>query len=310
MRKGMTVVGGCLMFLLSMSVSAASPREALVVNAAWLAAHLNDPGLVLLHVGKKEDYAAAHIPGARFVSQQDVSVSDHEFKGNGLMLEMPAADALRHDFEALGISDNSRVVVYYGKDWISPSTRIMFTLDYAGLGANSSLLDGGMDAWIRNGGAVTKDVPAPKTGTLVALKIRPIVVDAEYVRKNLKTPHVAIVDGRDGAFYDGVETGDSMGHPHRTGHVAGAHSVPFTSITDDQLMLKSPAALAELFTKAGVKPDDTVIGYCHIGQQTTAMLFAARTLGHRVLLYDGSFEDWSRHEGYPVDNPSAKQGGK
>jgi thiosulfate/3-mercaptopyruvate sulfurtransferase len=310
MRKSMTVVEGCLMFLVSLSVSAASPREALVVNAAWLAAHLNDPGLVLLHVGKKEDYASAHIPGARSVSQQDVSVSDHEFKGNGLMLEMPGADALRHDLESLGISDNSRVVVYYGKDWVSPTTRIMFTLDYAGLGANSSLLDGGMDAWIRNGGVVTKDVPAPMTGTLAPLKIRPIVVDAEYVRKNLNTAHVAIVDGRDGAFYDGVETGDSMGHTHRTGHIAGAHSVPFTSITDDQVMLKSPAALAELFTKAGVKPDDTVIGYCHIGQQTTAMLFAARTLGHRVLLYDGSFEDWSRHEGYPVDNPSAKQGGK
>ena len=38
-----------------------------------------------------------------------------------------------------------------------------------------------------------------------------------------------------------------------------------------------------------MKPGDTVIGYCHIGQQATAMLFAARTLGHPVLLYDGSF---------------------
>ena len=53
-------------------------------------------------------------------------------------------------------------------------------------------------------------------------------------------------------------------------------------------------------------PDDTVIGYCHIGQQTTAMLFAARTLGHKVLLYDGSFEDWSRHTDYPVENPAKK----
>ena len=73
-------------------------------------------------------------------------------------------------------------------------------------------------------------------------------------------------------------------------------------------MLKSDAELAAIFAKAGVKPNDTVIGYCHIGQQTTAMLFAARTLGHPVLLYDGSFEDWSRHTDYPVDNPSEKAG--
>ena len=36
------------------------------------------------------------------------------------------------------------------------------------------------------------------------------------------------------------------------------------------------------------------------------MRFAARTLGHTVLLYDGSFEDWSRHTEYPVENPSRK----
>ena len=86
----------------------------------------------------------------------------------------------------------------------------------------------------------------------------------------------------------------------------GAHSVPYTEITNEQLLLRSPEELAALFAKAGVKPDDTVIGYCHIGQQTTAMLFAARTLGHRVLLYDGSFEDWSRHTQFPVDNPAKK----
>ena len=38
-----------------------------------------------------------------------------------------------------------------------------------------------------------------------------------------------------------------------------------------------------------MKPGDTIIGYCHIGQQATGMLFAARTLGYKVLLYDGSF---------------------
>ena len=47
-----------------------------------------------------------------------------------------------------------------------------------------------------------------------------------------------------------------------------------------------------------------VITYCHIGQQATATLFAARTLGYSVMLYDGSFEDWSRRD-LPVDNPSA-----
>jgi thiosulfate/3-mercaptopyruvate sulfurtransferase len=284
----------------------ASPRQNLVVDAAWLKAHLADPDLVLLHIGDKAEYEAAHIPGARFVSLSDISISDHS--GKGLMLEMPPADDLRHRLEALGISDKSRVIVYYGKDWVSPSTRVIFTLDYAGLGARSSLLDGGQDAWVRAGGAVTKEATAAKTGTLSPLTLRPIVVDAATVKARLGTPGVSVVDGRDAAFYDGVETGGGHGFTHRTGHIRGALSIPFTSITDDRLLLKSNDELAAIFAKAGVKPNDTVIGYCHIGQQTTAMLFAARTLGHPVLLYDGSFEDWSRHTDYAVDNPSEKAG--
>jgi 3-mercaptopyruvate sulfurtransferase SseA len=35
------------------------------------------------------------------------------------------------------------------------------------------------------------------------------------------------------------------------------------------------------------------------------MLFAARTLGYKVLLYDGSFEDWAR-KGWPVEVPSGR----
>jgi thiosulfate/3-mercaptopyruvate sulfurtransferase len=54
-----------------------------------------------------------------------------------------------------------------------------------------------------------------------------------------------------------------------------------------------------------VKRGDTVVAYCHIGQQATAVLLAARTIGFKVLLYDGSFEEWSRKD-YPVDNPAAK----
>ena len=49
----------------------------------WLAAHLHDPDLVLLHVGDKASTIKAHIPGARFVAMSDVSVStmDHETPG-------------------------------------------------------------------------------------------------------------------------------------------------------------------------------------------------------------------------------------
>lgn len=294
-----------LSLLVAVPSLAASPRDSLVVSVPWLAAHVSDPNLVLLHVGDKAEYEAGHIAGARYVALSDISVSDRSDKG--LILEMPAADDLRQKLEAVGISDNSRVIVYYGKDWVSPSTRVIFTLDYAGLGDRASLLDGGMVAWTKAGHEVTNVVPPAKKGTLSPLRINPITVDADFVRSHVTATGFAVVDARDSVYYDGVETGGGKDNPQRRGHIAGAHTLPFGDVVDEQNVLKSPEALSALFAKAGVKPGDTVVGYCHIGQQATAMLFAARTLGHRVLLYDGSFQDWSRHSDYPVENPAERK---
>ena len=285
--------------LLAAPVLAASPRDALVVSPAWLAEHLADPKLVLLHVGVPEEYGARHIPGARFVDPfEHLSVSEHT--ATGKMLEMQPKDVLHDRLAALGISDDSRIVVYYAKDWVSPTTRVMLTLDYAGLGERSAMLDGGMEAWVKEGHPVTDAVPAPKTGALAALALRPIIVDADFVRGQLGVAGVAVVDGRSASFYDGVETGGAHGGTHKTGHIAGARSVPYSAVVDDQNRLRSAEELTALFAKAGVKPGDTVVGYCHIGQQATAMLFAARTLGYKVVLYDGSFEDWSKRD-LPVE---------
>jgi thiosulfate/3-mercaptopyruvate sulfurtransferase len=286
----------------TLSAQSARPTRAdLTVSSAWLADHLRDPDLVLLHVGDKTEYEKTHIPGARFVSLRDISVSSED-REKGLVLEVPSADSLRTQLAALGISDNSRIIVYYGNDWVSPSTRVMFTLDVAGLGGRSALLDGGMNDWKLENRPITAEVPAPRKGQLSALKLRPLVVDAPFVQSHVNAPGYRVLDGRAAVFYDGVE-----GSP-RKGHIPGAKSLPFTETTDDKLHLKPAGELMVLFAKAGVTPGDTVVAYCHIGQQATAVLFAARTLGHPVLLYDGSFQDWGRRTELPVENPA--DGGK
>jgi thiosulfate/3-mercaptopyruvate sulfurtransferase len=281
------------------NVHAGNQGTRLLVTTSWLAAHLTDPDLVLLHVGDKPGYEAQHIAGARHVAVADISISDHAEKG--LRLEMPAADDLQQRLEKLGISETSRIVVYYGKDWVSPATRVLFTLDYAGLGARTSLLDGGMQTWIAEGRAVTTEVLPAKSGKLSPLKLRETIVNAEAVLARVGTPGVAVIDSRDEEYYSGTSTGGPKDRPHRTGHIAGARSIPFSELTNEDLIIRSPEELRAIFTKAGVKPGDTLIIYCHIGQQATAIIFAARLLGQNALLYDGSFEDWSRHHGYPVE---------
>jgi thiosulfate/3-mercaptopyruvate sulfurtransferase len=281
-------------------------RASLLVTPAWLAQHLGDPDLVLLHVGDPKEYPAKHIPGARLIELSDIATREHA--PHVKMLEMLPADSLRHVLQRFGISDDSRIVVYYGNDWVSPTTRVVFTLDWAGLGARTALLDGGMPAWVKEGHPVTDVVPpAASPGKLAALSTRPTIVTADWVRSHLRSPGYRVIDARSPQFYDGLESG-AMSGKGRLGHIAGAASVPFNSVFDERGVLRSPAELGALFAKAGVQKGDTIVGYCHIGQQATAMLFAARSLGIPVLLYDGSFTEWDElGDAYPVENPSAKK---
>ena len=67
----------------------------LLVQTTWLASHLNDSNVVILHVAPNRiSYDAGHIPGARFLPLSDVAVTR-----NGLPNQLPAIDAMKTAFE-------------------------------------------------------------------------------------------------------------------------------------------------------------------------------------------------------------------
>lgn len=263
---------------------AAAQRTGLLVTVDWLAQHIADESIVLLHVGERAAFDAEHIPGARHVTLADLSAPRTE-DGSGLHLELPDSATLRRRLEQLGISDDSRIVVYYGQDWVTPATRVLFTLDYIGLGGRSSLLNGGMAEWKRAGHPVTAAPAQPRTGRLSARRTNDVVVSAEIVQ-NLPQRYV-LVDGRSRNFYDGSSEASGV-----RGHIPGARSIPFNTLVDDRLHI-DPAQLAEAFAAAGIRTGDTIVAYCHIGQQATLVVFAARLLGYDVRLFDGSMQDWA-----------------
>ena len=285
----------------------ASPRDRLVVSPAWLAQHLDDRDLVILQVGRKETYDAGHIPGARFVNYDGGALAapmDRSGRDpNQLRLEMPSPEALRGELASLGISDNSRIVVVASDEYWSPSTRVVLTLDYAGL-KNVSWLDGGLKGWTDAGRALSTTAAPAAAGTLATLKINPVVVDADFVRAHIRKPGFVIVDARTRNFYDGVPPQSATANPQtKLGHIPGAVSAPFNEFATSgggATRLKSDDEIKTLLANAGVKPGDTIIAYCHIGQQATGVMFAARTAGYKVLLYDGSFTDWQRRD-LPVE---------
>ncbi len=289
----------CALLLVVLIFPAAAPlcakRETFVVTSSWLAEHINDKDLVLLHIGDRAEFDAAHIPGAMFIDSQSISTP----RGEGLTLQIPSVEQLKEAFETRGVSDSSRIILYFGKDWVTPTARVFLTLEYLGLGDRTSILDGGMPVWIAENHPVTEEVKQPARGSLTPRPRPDTIADVAWVSAHLQDSAVSIVDTRTEKFYNGDPGGFSRG-----GHLPGAVSIPYTSLVESETSskLKDIPALTEIFRAAGVKPGSEVVTYCHIGQQASFVYFVARLLGFKARMYDGSMNEWSARSDLPLEN--------
>lgn len=283
------LVGSCV-------AAHAQPIAPSLVTPAQLEPLLAEQSVVLLHVGDKAEYDAEHLPGARHIETRAVAAAPQQ---GGLTLQLPSPADLEARLEALGIGDTSRIVLYMGKDWISPLTRVAFTLDYAGLGGRTLVLDGGMPAWKAAGKPVTRDVPGPPTPGSLTITPRPeAVADLAWVQSHAGKAGAVVIDARNTQFYTGES--NNNGRIPRPGHVAGAVSAPFDTFVREDGTFKPRAELEAMMKAAGATPGGTITTYCHIGQQATVPYFVARMLGYDVKLFDGSYEEWAKTDGAPV----------
>jgi len=286
-----------VLFIAVPSASNAQEQKDLIVTTDWLAANLNDPGLVILHVANtRREYLNGHIPGARFLWTGWFAQDNPE-----LTFEVVPVSKLVSAIEDLGITNNSKIILCFSRSSVTMATRMFVTLDYAGLGTQTAFLDGGFELWKAENRRVSKEVPDVKRSTFAPVIKNSAVVTVETVRSAIGNPNTAIIDARSERFYQGQPGGFSRG-----GHVPGAVNIPFSSIVDSTNKFLSYAELKMLFEKAGVIKGKRIITYCHIGQQATLVYFASRYLGHEASLYDGSFEDWSSREELPVETPPSQ----
>jgi thiosulfate/3-mercaptopyruvate sulfurtransferase len=273
--------------------------ETLVVSNAWLAAHLKDPNLVILAVGEKAGYDAAHIPGSQYVEYKEVAIKGD----NGLSAELPPMPKLAEVFSRLGVSNDSRVVIYRLKDMLTISARVLVTLDAMGLGRNASLLDGNLATWQAEGHPVSTEVPTVKPGKLEPCPQDDVIAGLDFVKSNLQRSGVRILDARAPAAWSGAEARSGM----PAGHIQGAGNVYFNDLVDEKTERFKPVAeLQQRFSAAGVKPGDRVVTYCYVGQQASALYFVSRYLGYDTRLYDGSWEEWTKHPELPTEVSAKK----
>ncbi len=277
---------------------AAGPAAPVLVSPAWLAEHLSDPSLVVLHVaGLRADYDREHIAGARFLWLTWLAESTPQGS-----FDLPDARNVRRRLETLGISDDSRIVVCQTLGDVTGAARVYATLDQMGLGDRTSLLDGGLEAWKAEGRPVTTAEPRVRRGHLATRGAGEAIVGLDYVTGCYHEPGVRLVDGRPKPFYDGAPLSGLV----RPGHIPGAVSLPAAALTDSTDRYLPADSLRARFERAGVKPGEHVIAYCQIGRSAAPIYVAAKMLGHDARLYDGSYEQWSRRMELPIEGKKAK----
>ena len=268
----------------------------MLVSTDWLEEHLSDSLLIILHQGMKTEYEKEHIPGARYISIFDLLVENEQ----GLRHELPDEQQIEQVLRSYGINTHSTIIICYEDGNAIPwASRLFLTLDYAGLGDQVAILDGGLTAWKKEERSLTKDVPAFNDGK-IDIRIREkVLVYKDEVLANLHNDSVIMVDARPPERYYGTEPDPNSS---RSGHIEGAVNIPFFSLKNDDhpYLFKTRDELRRLFEDHQIQAGTTLITYCGSGIWASPVYFAARLLGYRVRFYDGSFQDWGKDESLPI----------
>lgn len=274
-----------------MAPTVSLPRP--LVSVSGLAAHLDDPGVVIVDVrwvlgqpgeGRKK-YETGHIPGAIYLDI-DVELTGPEGPGRHPLPD-PAVFAQR--LAAAGIDDETFVVVYDDVGgWVA--ARLWWMLDDLGHEA-VAVLDGGWQAWTDAGlptNALEPETPAAPASPTLAPAWRK-VIERDALKPRLG--EFVLLDARAGERYRGeIEPIDPA-----PGHIPTAKSAPTAGNIGQDMRFLEPAVLRARFEGLGCFAPGGTVTSCGSGVSACHNALAMRIAGlPDPILYPGSYSDWSR----------------
>jgi len=274
-----------------------------LVTVEWLSEHLNDPDLVVLDcsvlvqpdgtggfnvISGRGKYEEGHIPAAGFADLIE-DLSDAE---SPLQFAVPPPEQFAAAMSALGVSDDSRVVLYdAGRSvW---AARVWWMLRWIGFD-RAALLDGGLAAWTAQGQPLSTEPVSRPAGTLT-IALRPeLIVDKDEVLAAIGDDSVYIVDALPEAQYRG-----EIAMYARPGHIARATNVPVMSLIDETGRYRPQSELEALLSG---DRDARTITYCGGGIAASANAFVMTRLGYKnVAVYTASLQEWASDESLPME---------
>src|ERR1700748_3854660 len=203
-----------------------------LVSTEWLAAHQKDANVKVVHASfklpgvlplPKDDYLAAHIPGAVFFDVD--AVSDHS---NPLPHMYPTAEQFGRDAGGLGVSNADTVVVYDSGGWVAAPRAWWMFLAYGH--SNVRILDGGLKKWKAEGRKVESGEVKPKPATFKATYDAGRVRSMRQMVDNVASRAEQVIDARAADRFEGRAAEPRPGI--RSGHIPNARNVPYNQLFD------------------------------------------------------------------------------
>lgn len=269
----------------------------LLIDTESLQNQLGQPGLVVIDVRGRAAYEfGGHIPGAVHTTWHDYSDPNAVAKG----LIDPDMKRMEQRMRALGISDDSRVVIYSNPfdNW-GDEGRMFWMLEYLGH-TNLRILDGGWVKWVEERRPFEHGRVTPKPGTFTVKTANHTVIAKDELKALVKQSHpdTVIVDARSLEEYLGKEV---SGIP-RAGHIPSAVHLAWNGFLNKNATVKDLEAIKAGLDEKGLQPDKEVICYCTGGVRSSWLYFILKLAGYqKVRNYPGSWWEWSRDFACPVE---------
>ena len=271
-----------------------------LVTTEWLAAHLDDPGLVVAE--SDEDvllYDTGPIPGA-------VKIDWHADLNDPLTRDYVDADGFAALMSAKGITPDTTIVFYGDQNnwWAAYALWVTSLFGHADV----RLLDGGRKKWMDEGRPMTADVPSPAPAEYPVTARDDSVIRAYREQVLAHIGNGKLVDVRSPGEYSG-ELLHMADYPQegalRGGHIPTAANVPWRRAAneDDGTFLPVDALRAIYQDEIGLGMGDDVIAYCRIGERSSHTWFVlTHLLGFdNVRNYDGSWVEWGNAVRVPIE---------
>jgi thiosulfate/3-mercaptopyruvate sulfurtransferase len=238
-----------------------------------------------------EHYLAGHLPGAVYVDlETELAAPPSAAEGRH---PLPSLQRLQEAARRWGIRSGSRVIAYDASGGTA-AARAWWLLRWGGL-SDVRLLDGGLDAWRRAGGALDTGevVPAPGDVRLTGSGMPVLAMDDAAA---LPASGGVLLDARAAERYRGeFEPIDP-----RAGHVPGAVSAPTTENLNPDGTFRPAADLRRRFAELGIGSGQPVGVYCGSGVTASHEIAALAEAGIEAALWPGSWSQWSADPARPA----------